>query len=140
MIQVTNKQNEYLLQLSSGPKTTRDLMLSQMVSMHSAARMIGNLREGGLVQSSKLRGASGNVLEHELIRSYQDLDKDGIKIVNRRNNSDVPPVEILYVAILRNGFLTGQELINQHLKVFPDRKRGGVSNIIEKAKAEGLCR
>ncbi len=140
MIQVTKKQNEYLLELATGPKTTRDLMLSQMVTMSSAARMIGYLREDGLVRSSKLRGTAGNVLEHKLIKSYKKLVKGGIEVVNRRNNTDVTCDEILYVAILRNGLLTGQELIKQHLKVFPNRKPGGVSNIIDKAKAARLCR
>jgi len=139
VIRVTPKQNEYLLQLADGPKTTRDLMLSQMISINSVGNMIRKLRKAGLVQSSKLRGAQGNIHEHKLIQSYQDLVKDNLEIVNKKN-AGVPHVEVLYVAILRNGCMTGQELINQHLKVFPDRAKYGVMNIVSKAKAQGLCR
>ena len=137
MIQVTKKQHEYLLQLADGPKTTRDLMLSQMVSINSAGKMIAKLREDGLVQSSKLRGTVGNVHEHELIKSYQELVKDGIE-VNRSYNAEIPYAEILYIAILRNGLFTGQELVKQHLKIFPDRKPGGVRHIVSKARAMRL--
>jgi len=138
MIQVTNKQNEYLLQLADGPKTTRDLMLSQMISLNSVGNMIRKLRKAGLVRSSKKRGVVGNIHEHKLIRSYQEL-KDDLEIGNTKN-AGVPHVEVLYVAILRNGCMTGQELINQHLKVFPGRAKYGVTNIVSKAKAQGLCR
>ena len=139
MIQLTKTQNEYLLQLADGPKTTRDLMLSQMVTMDSAGKMIAKLRKAELVRSSKLRGTPGNIVGHELIRSYQDLIEDGIEIVNRKN-VEVPYAEVLYVAILRNGYMTGQELIRQHLKIFPDRAKYGVTNIVAKAKALRLCR
>lgn len=138
MIQVTEKQNKYLLQLAGGPQTTRDLMLSQMVSIHSAGKMIAKLRKDGLVQSAKKRGAIGNIREHKLIKSYQELVKDGIEVVNRSYNAEIPDAEILYVAILRNGLLTGQELVKQHLKIFPDRKPGGVRHIVSKARAMRL--
>ena len=140
MVQVTERQNKYLLELSEGPKTTRDLMLSQGVSIHSAGKMILKLRNAGLVKSSKLRGAHGNIHQHKLVRNYQELVTEGMVIINSKRNAEVPYTEVLYVAILRNGYLTGQELVKQHLKIFPDRAPNEVSNIIEKAKAARLCR
>lgn len=59
-------QHLYLKELESGPKTTRDMSLSLMVSGSSVARMMKKLRDAGLVRSSRVHGVHGNVWEHRL--------------------------------------------------------------------------
>lgn len=140
MIQVTKKQNEYLLQLSSGPKTTRDLMLSQMVTMEAAGRMIKKLKKKGLVESTRKYGGRGNILNHRLVTPYPELEKKGIIITNKTAGTPIPEEEILYAAKLRNGGLIGQRLTDKYHKKYPHRKPKAIKNIVIKAKAERLCR
>jgi len=52
----------------------------------------------------------------------------------------VSDAEILYAAILRNGNMTGQQLIAQFRKVFPEREKYGIKNIVHKARDQKLCR
>lgn len=140
MIQVTKKQNEYLLQLSSGPKTTRDLMLSQMVTMESAGRMIKKLKKKGLIESTRKYGGRGNILNHRLATPYSELEKKGMIIKNRSEGTLVPDEEILYAAILRNAGLIGQRLTDQYQKKYSHRRPRAIKNVVIKARAEGLCR
>ena len=139
-IAVTTKQNEYLIQLTSGPKTTRDFVLSMMVSNHSAGKMIKRLRDAGLVKSSKLRGAHGNVHLHELTAPYSELNI----IVNNHTNTTrlaITDAEIHYVAKLRNAGLVGQRLIEAHRRKYPKRPTSSIIKVlVERAKAERLCR
>ena len=51
----------------------------------------------------------------------------------------VSGAEILYAAILRNGNMTGQQLTTQFRKVFPERGKYGIKNIVHKARAQKLC-
>jgi len=140
MIRITHTQNEYLLQLEkNGTMTTRDLMLDRMVTMDSAGKIIKKLKEAGLVESTRQYGGQGNILIHRLKQPYSKLIVD-VRVSKKLPAVPVPAEEILYVAILRNAGMVGQELSNQHLKVFPGRARLGISNIVEKARKEGLCR
>lgn len=138
-IKVTTTQNKYLLQLETGPMTTNDLMRALMVSMGAAARMIHNLKKKDLVESMPLR-TKGNVSIHKLVTPYQELIKRGLIITTKTKGKPIAEGEILYAAILRNGMMTGQELTTQYNKVFPDRVKNGVSNVVDKARKEGLCR
>ena len=60
-------RREYIAELKTGPKTTRDMVLSLMVCGSSVARMMQTLRKEGVVKSSRVTGVHGNVWRHELI-------------------------------------------------------------------------
>lgn len=140
MIQITHTQNEYLLRLEKkGPMTTNDLMLDRMVTMDSAGKIIKKLKEAELVESTRQYGERGNILIHRLKKPYSELMVD-VRVSKRHPGVPVPEEEIIYVAILRNAGMTGQELSTQHHKVYPKRTKNGISHIIEKARGEGLCR
>lgn len=134
-IRVTKKQNEYLLQLADGPKTTNDLMRSIMVSMATAGKIIAKVRDKGLVKSSRVPGARGKVFEHTLVKPYKELNI----IIQNGTGNQITEAEVLYAAILRNGGLVGQRLSDQFKKVFPDRmKTRTIKHIVDKARKRGL--
>ena len=68
---LTHTQQQYLLELEDGPKTTRELVMARGVSGAFVTRMMKRLREAGMVRSSRVLGARGNVWQHELIRSSE---------------------------------------------------------------------
>jgi len=126
-IEVTPTQNEYLKELATGPKTTRDLVLSFMVSAKSIGKMMSLLRDKGLVTSSRRAGAHGNARIHELTGHNQGIP--------------VSEEEVLYVAKLRNDGLTGQRLTSQYQKEFPYRTHHTIiANIVKKARKRRWCR
>jgi len=136
---VTTKQNTYLLQLASGPKTTHDLVLSMMVTGASAAKMLKKLCNVGLVESAPQTGGRGRgrVYTHKLTRPYSELN---IQVYNVTIGVPIPDEEIYYAAILRNGCMTGQRLKSQYHKVFPDRTYASIDNVVTKARERELCR
>jgi|GEM_PF-5611249 len=68
MMDLRQGRLRYIEELESGPKTTRDMVLSLMVSGKSVSRMMKKLRDEGLVKSTRVLGARGNVWRHQLIR------------------------------------------------------------------------
>ena len=70
MTALTRIQQEYLDELADGPRTTRDMVLSLMVSGGSVAAMMRRLRKMGRVRSSKVAGVHGNIWQHELIPQH----------------------------------------------------------------------
>ena len=138
-IRITPKQNEYLLQLATGPKTTNDLMRSFMISMATASKMLKIIRDAGLIESPHVEGVQGNVCVHSLITPYDEMVENGM-IVSTTARSSITDKEILYAAILRNAGMTGQRLHDQHQKVFPNRTAGGIKNIVITARKRRLCR
>jgi DNA gyrase/topoisomerase IV subunit A len=137
IIKVTKKQNEYLLQLADGPKTTRDLMLEMMVSMTSVGKIITNLKEKNLVESVRAPESRGNTYTHRIIKPYSELN---LAISNKKNGASVTDEEILYAAILRNAGMTGQRLTKQFNKVFPNRAEGTIiKHIVAKARNVWRC-
>jgi DNA-binding MarR family transcriptional regulator len=133
---VTKKQNEYLLQLATGPKTTNDLMRSIMVSMATAGKIIAKVRDKGLIVSSRIPGTRGKVFEHTLVKPYSKLNI----IIRNGTRNQTTEEEILYAAILRNAGLIGQRLAEQFRKVFPNRKPAAIKNNVMKARERRLCR
>ncbi len=67
MTALTHKQQKYIDELEDGPQTTRDMVLSLMVSGGSVSKMMRKLRKMGRVRSTKVVGVHGNVWQHELI-------------------------------------------------------------------------
>jgi len=134
---VTYRQNEYLLQLSDGPKTTNELVLSMMITAASAGKIIARLRDHGLVQSEKIRGVRGNVYLHSLTTPY---DKMNLMITNGHSQNPIRKEEIFYAAILRNHGLIGQRLTDQFQKVFPGRDTKSITkHVVLKARRAKLC-
>lgn len=138
MIRVTPKQNEYLLELATGPKTTQDLMREFMVSMATASKILKNIRDAGLIESPHAEGVQGNVRIHSLITPYDEMVENGM-IVSPTARS-ITDTEILYAAILRNAGLTGQRLSEQYTKIFPSKTPGAIKNIVITARKRRLCR
>ena len=132
-IQITQRQNEYLLALEDGPKVTRDFVLLFGVTNQSAGKMIHRLRSLGLVVSSE-----GHIPQHQLVRSYPELVADGLVIGDRRLRCSIPYEEFEYVAQLRDEGLVGQRLIDRYLKQFPDCFAGGVKYRVNRARMMGL--
>lgn len=132
-IRVTPKQNEYLKKLDTGPKTTRDFG----ASMASAAKMLIKLRNEGLVKATQAE--QKNKLIYTLTKPYSELVKEGLTVIEREDGRIIPPEEVLYAAILRNAGMTGRRLRDQYRKQY-SRTGGGISNIVSKARKEGLCR
>lgn len=71
MTELTPTQRQYLQELEDGPKTTRELVMAKGVSGSFVTRMMKRLRKAGMVRSSRVLGARGNVWQHELIRSSE---------------------------------------------------------------------
>ena len=137
---VTQRQNEYLKELDTGAKSTRDLMLSFMISCPSASKIIKKLRDAGLVKSNRVTGVQGNVFVHELAARYEDLN---IVVVNQPGGpqTTITDAEICYAGELRRAGLTGQRLTSIFNKKYPNRKRSSVLKVVvPKAKKKGLCR
>jgi len=140
MIKVTEMQNDYLLLLEEGPKTTNDLMRDRMVTMESASRMIRKLKKVGLVKSEKKPGCRGNPQDHSLTMPYKEMVEKGLIIKAHTEGLSITEQEVRYAAILRNEGLTGQRLSEQYRKAFPKRTKGAIKNIVQKARKQGLCR
>ena len=137
-IEVTTRQNEYLKELATGPKTTRDLVQSFMVSAASVGKILSILRDKGLVSSSRIAGVHGNIRLHKLTAPYSELS---LVVKNLHKNIDITEEEVLYAAKLRNDGLTGQRLTNQYQKEFPHRPHRTIMNVVvQKARKRRLCR
>ena len=137
-MKVTSKQNKYLLQLESGPKTKKDLMGTIGVTKDTAGMMIKKLKDAGLVTSE--RPGTGNALEHSLLSPYFKLVQNGLVVRDNKIGIAISEEEIHYAAILRNENLIGQRLINKYLEKFPNRSPKTIGNIVDQARAKGLCR
>lgn len=137
---VTPKQNAYLLQLATGPKTTNDLMEGFSVSRATAGKMLETIRNAGLIETVHTKEAQGNVRIHSLITPYDEMLENGLIVTNYNGSIPIQDAEILYAAILRNGLLVGQRLKNQYLKVFPNRSPKAIDNIVMMARQRRLCR
>lgn len=150
---VTNRQDEYLKQLSTGPKTTRDLLLALMVSGKSVNKMLKKLRDAGMI--SKRKCIQGNTHVYALITPYADMNIvviTGNRGSGRAFHAKIPKEEILYAAELRNPLysesgvmirpgLLGRRLIEEYHKKYPNRLAITVLNtIVPIAKRRKLCR
>ena len=135
---VTPKQDTLLKELSSGPKTRKDLAAALLISTNSVDKHLKKLRDAELIHSSKLRSASGNAHVYKLAAPYQKLNLIvGTYSTTRHKILDE---EVLYAAILRNAGLTGQGIGEIYLKKYPERTQNGIKNIVLKARRQGLCR
>lgn len=134
---VTTRQNDYLLFLEYGPKTARDFVLEFLVTAASINKLLGKLRNAGLVKSERAHpGTRGNVHNYELTAPYPELN---IIIHNNATGTKITDGEILYAAKLRNAGLLGQRLTEAHHKRFPNRTSKAIKGIVTTARKRGLC-
>jgi hypothetical protein len=133
---VTTRQNDYLLFLEYGPKTTRDFVLEFMVTTASITKLLGKLRDAGLVKSERAIGTRGNVHNHDLTAPYPELN---IIIRNNATGATITDDEIIYAAKLRNAGLLGQRLTEAHHRKYPNRTSKAISNIVMTARKRRLC-
>ena len=133
---------EYIHELEDGPKTTRDMMLSLCVSRSAVARMMRCLRdERGIVQSSRVPGARGNVWQHELVLGWQELYSAYVAPIRLpRVKTTIATPELFHVAKLRKAGWTGQRLITQYQKTYPNTPPGRVDYMVQLARQRKLCR
>jgi len=134
-MQVTPKQNEYLLELDNGPKLSREFNNPTA----RAYKMLYRLRSAGLIQS-KITNPKTNEHTYSLAIPYKEMLEKGLKISNGVSRRTIPEEEILYAAILRNAGLTGQRLSSIYNRKYPGRAKHGIKNIINKARNNRWCR
>ena len=134
-MQVTPKQNEYLLELDNGPKLSSEFSYST----ERAYKMLYKLRSAGLVKST-IANERKNEHTYSLAIPYTEMMENGLKISNGVSRRTIPDEEILYAAILRNAGLTGQRLSSVFRTKYPNRSKHGIKNIINKARNNRWCR
>ena len=136
-IVITSTQDAYLKELAAGPLTSRDLALLWTVSVPSVANTIRRLRDKGLVRSTRVGGIRGNIHLHELTMPYLEMD---IVVRPYCKPVSISDEEIQHVAKLRNSGLTGQELIEAHHNIYPERPMRSILNMVSTARERRLCR
>lgn len=136
MTKVTELQNEYLLLLKDGPKTTRELADEVDRSMAAANKIIKKLSNKKLVTIGTKQGGRGLTYLYTLTKPYDEMV---LEITANATGNPIPEEEILYAAILRNGILVGQRLTDQYQKLYPHRTRKSIGNIVGTARRRRLC-
>ena len=134
MIEVTRGQYKYAAALSGGAMTTRDLANRFCVTGAFAAKVMVALRKAGVVKSTHVKGC-GAVYRHELIVALDDVRESGERRGTRHPR--ITDAEVEYVAELRNEGMTGQAMLAQFQKRYPERKT--LKNVIPRAVERGLC-
>jgi hypothetical protein len=123
---------KYVHELEAGPKTTRDMVLSLMVTGASVARMMQKLRTVNVVKSERVIGGRGNVWRHELIPGYE-------AILEARSRIPLSK-ELMFIADLSDRSYVGQRLDAEHAKHFPARSRDSMRHLVDVARGRGMCR
>jgi len=119
MTDLRGTKHLYIEQLEDGPKTTRDLVLSLMVSGDSVGKMMAKLRKEGCVESYRVRGVRGNVWIHGLIRRTQALPtKATQEITNRQHEylqalEDCPKSTTQIAELMKTTRHTAWKLVNR---------------------------
>ena len=141
IIELTGGQVRYLDVLEeTGQISTQDLVFKLMVSGNSISKAMKALRELGLVESvTTSESGRGRRYVHRLTSDYRELRK---KAILKKNavRSEIREEHILYAAMLKNDLKTGRDLEDIFMKLYPEKTKHAVHNIITKAKARRLCR
>lgn len=137
LIRVTTKQNAYLKFLAGGAKLAKDFRIEFNVTTASANKILCKLRNDGLVRSERAYGTQGNAYNYMLTAPYSELD---IIIRDNATGAPITDAEVQYAAKLRNAGMTGQQLKDQHRKLYPHRSPRAIGNIVMTARTRGLCR
>ena len=140
---VTPSQIKFLRLLhDSGPLTARELASGIEKSIQYIHEIICSLREGGIIEKT-FEGIDMNTKGRLSWKYKLSVPIDSLSIKTRQTSQPsrrISDEEILYVAILRNAEMTGQELRTQFNSVYPNRSRGSIMNIITKARQKRWCR
>jgi predicted ArsR family transcriptional regulator len=136
MTKVTELQNEYLILLKDGPKTTREISEEVDRSMAAANKVIKKLSTKKLVTTGKKHGGRGLTYLYSLTKPYDEMS---LEITANATGKPIPEEEILYAAILRNATLVGQRLSDQYQKLYPHRTQKSIGNIVGTARRRRLC-
>ena len=136
-IRITSRQHGFLLALSGGHLSCKDVANAIGVSYATAALMLRRLRDAGVV---RMRHISGKLYVYELTAPYSELEKR-IYVSDAHTGPPVSDMEARYYAILRNSGLTGLTLSDQYRKIFPHRSEKSVaSNVHRIATKKRWCR
>jgi len=136
-VRITSRQHGFLLALSGGALSCKDVANTIGVSCATAAFMLRRLRELGMV---RMQHIVQKQYVYELIAPYSELEKR-IYISDAHTGPPVSDTEARYYAILRNSGLTGLTLSDQYRKMFPYRSEKSVaSNVRKAATAKRWCR
>ena len=131
-------RHNYVNQLKTGAKTTQDMVFSLDVSGRSVARMMKVLREDGIVTSSRVLGAKGNLWQHELLPGWE------AKMAERplpRFKIPATIHELLNVARLSDKeHLVGPRLYAAHRQTYPLRPDAEIRRLKEVAQERHPCR
>ena len=131
-IEITARMHEFIRDIGTGPKTTHDLVRTQMVSASSVEAMVHKMNDLGIVTSAQDRKRFRMPRVHQLTAPYKDLMKNiEIKAWSRQEISEP---ELYYMAILRNADMTGQQRITQCHNIFGGTP-GRIKNIMLRAIA-----
>ena len=139
---VTPSQIKFLRALHDrGPMTAKELASMVGKDLKYTHSVVYTLRESGLIERT-LEGVDPRTKGRVSWRYKLVVPLESVEIKLRSDSSrKVPDEEIRYVAILRNGGLTGHELEDQFQKVYPHRPETTIrSTIIPRAKRKRWCR
>ena len=140
--QATRGQRKFIRALHDhGPMTAKELASAVESKYKYTLFVVHALHEAGLIEKT-LEGLDPSRDKRLAWRYKLAVPLESIEIKPQLNPSRrIPDEEVRYVAILRNGGMTGHELEDQFQKVYPDRPRSTIrSSVIPKAKRKGWCR
>ena len=136
-VRITSRQHGFLLALSDGTLSCKDVANAIGVSCATASFMLRRLRDAGVV---RMRHIAQKQYVYELIAPYSELEKR-IYISDAHTGPPISDMEARYYAILRNSGLTGLTLSDQYRKIFPHRSEKSVaSNVRRIATKKRWCR
>lgn len=131
---ISTRQQEYLEALRSGPRTTHDLVLSEMVSASSVGKAMKGLRDLGFVESKTFTGSGrGRIFRHALTGGCEELMKS-VTVKPNTTRAGIVDADVECALYLRLAGCTGQELCEEFRKRRPYRTDGAIKNIVNKAR------
>ena len=136
---VTPAQIKFLRLLNDcGPMTVNEVADVLGKSRQYAYAVMRELWGTGIVEKT-FEGIDASTQRNLSWKYKLSMPIDSIGIKTRQTSRRIPDEEILYVAILRNSKMTGQDLKTQFNVVYPNRPRGSIVNIITNARRKKLC-
>lgn len=133
-VKITVRQREYIQSLRAGPKTTHDLVISEMVSASSITKAMKGLQRLGFVMSETVVGGGrGQRLRYSLAGDY-DVLMENVVIGRNGYGSAIHNEDVACALRLRLAGCTGQELYREFRKERPYRTDNAIKNIVNNAR------
>lgn len=139
MLEITQREHEYIIELADSPKTSQELAVIMGINDANVSKRISTLRAMGVLRSDWVTRDQRRLCVHSLTQSYDDLVSSGLAI-RYYNRTPITEEEIYYAAILTRAGLTGLNRVAQYQKLFPERTRASLKGILMKARRRHLCR